>query len=96
MCGTPTVFPRFQTRLRFIESFLPMKSSERLTTAEIAETIEAQGAEFTGLQDAPKGRLVLFIDAVTRTTLALPECEVSAEAIARRLRDSRKQHALTA
>jgi hypothetical protein len=69
-----------------------MKISERARMTELAETIEAQGAEFTGLQDAPRGRLVLFMDALTRTTLALPECDVSDAAIARCLQESRRRH----
>ena len=67
-----------------------MGLSERSRVAEITETIAAQGAEFTGLQDGPRGTLVLFMDATTRTTLALPWLEVSAEAIARRLEESRR------
>ena len=68
-----------------------MKTPEQRRLAAIAETIQAQGADFTGLQDTPGGRLVLFTDAVTRTTLALPECEVSAEAVARRLDEARRR-----
>lgn len=65
---------------------LPMKVPQQPRITAIVQTIEAQGAQFTGLQDAPRGCLVLFMDAITRTTLALPECEVSPEAVARRLR----------
>jgi hypothetical protein len=71
-----------------------MKLSEPAKIVEIARTIAAQGAEFAGLQECPGGHLVLFLDPITRTTLALPECELSVEAVARRLQESRKPRAL--
>lgn len=59
----------------------------------LASLIAAQGAEFIGLQQTPRGVLVMFTDLLTRTTLALPETEITAELLSRRLRESRDRYA---
>jgi len=61
--------------------------------AEIAETLAREGAEFIGFQDSPRGRLFLFSDIFTGTTLALVEFEVCPEAVSRRLQESRNSRA---
>jgi len=66
-----------------------MKIAENSKIFQIAQTIAAQGAEFRGLQNTPRGALVMFTDAVTRTTLALLESEFCAETVSLRLQQSR-------
>lgn len=70
-----------------------MQSSEHLEAVHAVRIISAQGAEFRGIQESPRGRLVIFTDAVTRTTLALRESELSAESVSQRLKESRESYA---
>ena len=55
--------------------------------------IESAGGKFLGLQSGPEGFLVLFTDPESRSTLAVPEDVFSADRIARRIRESRRQFA---
>ena len=55
----------------------------------LAMLIVAQGAQFVGLQESPRGVLVMFSDPLTGTTLALLATEITAETLSRRLRESR-------
>jgi hypothetical protein len=64
--------------------------------AEIARTLAHQGAEFIGFQDGPRGRLFLFLDVFTRTTLAVRESEASIEAVLHRLQESRNSYGSSA
>jgi hypothetical protein len=50
--------------------------------------VESVGGKFVGLQGGPK---VLFADLESRSTLAVPEQQFSAEHIARGLQESRLQ-----
>jgi hypothetical protein len=67
-----------------------MGESQQPTTAKFSELVAAHGAEFQGLQYGPRGTLVIFTDLITRTTLALAESEFCAEALSRRLWESRR------
>ena len=58
----------------------------------LAMLIAAQGANFIGLQESPRGVLVMFSDPLTSTTLALLETEITAETLSRRLRKSRERY----
>lgn len=62
-----------------------------LDLAEIGRQITEEGAEFRGMQEGPCGRLVLFDDPLSRTTLALAESDFSVEALRRRLLKSRER-----
>lgn len=52
--------------------------------------VAAEGAEFQGIQLCPRGALILFADPKLRSTLAISESEFSREAVAQRLKDSRR------
>jgi hypothetical protein len=60
---------------------------------QLASVISAHGGEFLGLRESPRGLLVMFTDLQTRSTLALPQAEISFESLSRRLRESRESHA---
>jgi len=71
-----------------------MQHLNELTTREISRIITDQGAEFVGLQETRNQRLVMFIDPITRTTLALSEAELCAEAVSLSLERSRHSYAI--
>lgn len=61
--------------------------------SKLASLISAHGGEFLGLQEGPRGVLVMFTDPATRSTLALPQADVNAESLSQRLRESRESYA---
>jgi len=68
-----------------------MKMAEVLVDlSEVMRLIAEQGAKFCGIQESPRGRLILFNDPVSGTTMALAEPEFSAEALELRIVASRR------
>jgi hypothetical protein len=66
---------------------------ERMSDKEraFAEVIQAQGAQFLGIQQwGPNGDLILFTDPMSWTTLAVYELEFSPQAVSERLQASRR------
>jgi hypothetical protein len=59
------------------------------TQGYYAAVLSAQGAEFRGIQPGPRGTLILFTDANSKSTLALPASEFSPETVSRRLQENR-------
>ena len=59
------------------------------TTAHYETILAEHGAEFRGIQQGPRGSLVLFADPALRTTLAVPESEFSSQSVSQRLQESR-------
>ena len=60
-------------------------------TLQYAAVVVWAGAEFIGIQHSPQGDLILFTDAQYRSTLAVPECEFSPEAVWLKLRENRRR-----
>ena len=54
------------------------------------QVIAELGAEFRGMQQGPRQRLILFADPELRSTLAVAEQEFSPEAVSRRLEESQR------
>jgi len=61
--------------------------------SKLASLISAHGGEFLGLQEGPRGMLVMFTDPATRSTLALPQADINPESVSQRMRESRESYA---
>jgi hypothetical protein len=57
------------------------------TPTRYADIIDAAGAEFQGVQDGPRGALILFADPISRSTLAVAASEFTLEAVLHRLEE---------
>ena len=65
-------------------------------SARYEALLAEHGAEFRGIQQGPRGSLVLFADPELRTTLAVPESEFSSQTVSQRLHESRSAFHLDA
>jgi hypothetical protein len=63
-------------------------------SAHYEAILAEHGAEFRGIQQGPRGTLILFADLEFRTTLALLESEFSPQTISERLQESRSAYDL--
>jgi len=59
------------------------------TPSRYAEIIDAAGAEFQGIQNGPRGALILFADPNSRSTLAVAESDFTLEAVVHKLEEIR-------
>jgi hypothetical protein len=67
------------------------------SSRDYAAVVQAEGADFLGVEFGPHGAVILFADPQSRrSTLALPESEFSPQAVSRCLQESRRAYDLDA